>query len=174
MCFHAVKWDSYKRTHRDKCLIIVLCNHGDRYWDKNKTFTPVILYSSLCQLTSTAIKQKRRLRQWSRKKTFCNATLINSETTNIKPPIGCSSIQPDELCLLKHNLYDMQCIPRHRFDKLTSTLNTMGLKDFNHNTCLFTGYLILGGPPIYIGQYVDNFVYFSESDTAEENFHTSL
>ena len=49
----------------------------------------------------------------------------------------------------------------------------MVLKDYTHNPCVYTWYLIPGGAKIYIGLYVDDFVYFSESDAVEETFRTS-
>ena len=40
--------------------------------------------------------------------------------------------------------------------------------------CIFYGYLLVSQPPIYVGIYVDNIIYFSESRQVEEIFEASL
>ncbi len=57
---------------------------------------------------------------------------------------------------------------------LSSHLKSMGLKASDHCPCLFTGVLIPGEPPIYIGIYVDDIIYFSASDHVECKFEESL
>ena len=42
------------------------------------------------------------------------------------------------------------------------------------NSCLFAGNIIEGGPPIYIGIYVDDIIYFSTSDSVEKKFEEFL
>jgi hypothetical protein len=43
-----------------------------------------------------------------------------------------------------------------------------------HDPCAFTGTLIPGGPPLYLGIYVDDFTYFSASDEVERVFEAAL
>jgi len=43
----------------------------------------------------------------------------------------------------------------------------MGLKNSESSPCLFTGVLIPGEPPIYVGIYVDDIIYFSSNDNVE-------
>jgi hypothetical protein len=50
----------------------------------------------------------------------------------------------------------------------------MGLRHSNTSPCLFFGHLIDGEPPIYIGIYVDDIIYFSASDKVERYFESSL
>ena len=45
----------------------------------------------------------------------------------------------------------------------------MCLKASPHDPCLYTGSPITGGGPIYIGLYVDDFVYFRKYDRVEKN-----
>jgi hypothetical protein len=40
--------------------------------------------------------------------------------------------------------------------------------------CLFVGYLIDSEPPIYVGIYVDDIIYFSTSDVVEQKFESLL
>jgi hypothetical protein len=44
----------------------------------------------------------------------------------------------------------------------------MGLQISETSAWLFTRILILGEPPIYIGIYVDDLIYFSASDSVEK------
>jgi hypothetical protein len=50
----------------------------------------------------------------------------------------------------------------------------MGLRSLETSPCLFTGIIIPGLPPIYIGIYVDNIIYFSASDSVERKFEELL
>jgi hypothetical protein len=50
----------------------------------------------------------------------------------------------------------------------------MGLCSSSNSPCLFIGSLIPGEPPIYVGIYVDDIIYFSPSDQVEKQFETSL
>jgi hypothetical protein len=40
--------------------------------------------------------------------------------------------------------------------------------------CLFVGHLLDGEPPIYVGVYVDDIIYFSASDHVERHFENFL
>jgi hypothetical protein len=50
----------------------------------------------------------------------------------------------------------------------------MGLRSSDTSPCLFVGTLIEGEPPIYVGIYVDDIIYFSSSDRVERFFEQSL
>jgi hypothetical protein len=50
----------------------------------------------------------------------------------------------------------------------------MGVECSPTSPCLFKGVLIEGQPPIYIGLYVDDIIYFSVSDEVEKFFETRL
>jgi hypothetical protein len=50
---------------------------------------------------------------------------------------------------------------------LSSHLKSMGLKTSSTSPCLFMGSLIDDEPPIYVGIYVDDIIYFSASDAVE-------
>jgi hypothetical protein len=40
--------------------------------------------------------------------------------------------------------------------------------------CLFYGTVIPGQPPVYVGIYVDDIIYFSPSDEVEQKFEEGL
>ena len=50
----------------------------------------------------------------------------------------------------------------------------MGLKQTATSPCIFIGNLIEGGPPIYVGIYIDDIIYFSSSDAVEHRFKSLL
>ena len=50
----------------------------------------------------------------------------------------------------------------------------MGLQQSTTSPCIFIGNLIEGGPPIYIGIYIDDIIYFSNSDDIEKRFESFL
>jgi hypothetical protein len=57
--------------------------------------------------------------------------------------------------------------PKLWFDMLCSHLKAMGLKNSDNSPFLFMVTIIEGEPPIYVGIYVDDIIYFSTSDAVE-------
>ena len=74
----------------------------------------------------------------------------------------CPFSQPYELWLLKKNIYGLQLSPNNWFKKLARTIRGMVLLVYPHDLCIYTGTFTTEGPHIYIGFYMDNFVYFSK------------
>ena len=50
----------------------------------------------------------------------------------------------------------------------------MGLKHCTYNKCLYYRELLEGWPPIYVGFYTDDFIYFSPSDKLERCFEEQI
>ncbi len=50
----------------------------------------------------------------------------------------------------------------------------MGLQTSSTSPCLFVGTLVEGEPPIYVGIYVDDIIYFSTNDNVEKQFESYL
>jgi hypothetical protein len=50
----------------------------------------------------------------------------------------------------------------------------MGLRNSESSPCLFVGHLVSGEPPIYVGIYVDDIIYFSPRDRVEREFESRL
>ena len=71
-------------------------------------------------------------------------------------------------------MYGLKRAPRIWFDTLCGHLQSLGLQNSSTSPCLFIGHIIEGGPPIYIGIYVDNIIYFSPSDDVERAFEEKL
>jgi hypothetical protein len=75
---------------------------------------------------------------------------------------------------LKKTLYGLKRSPHHFYQLATKLLTQLGLKQHETSPCLFYGTLIKGQPPIYLGLYVDDFIYFSESQKVEEHFKSEF
>ena len=60
--------------------------------------------------------------------------------------------------------------PRHCYDNFYGALKTMGFESMIQDPYVIKCTPITGKPPIYIGMYVDDFVYFLESNQVEEWF----
>jgi hypothetical protein len=55
-----------------------------------------------------------------------------------------------------------------------SHLKNMGLTASPTSPCLFMGTIIEGEPPMYVGIYVDDIIYFSPSNAVERKFESIL
>jgi len=82
--------------------------------------------------------------------------------------------QPGTYWRLLRSLYGLRRAPKLWFDKLSSHLRAMGLRQSTTSPCIFIGQLIEGCPPIYVGMYVDDIIYLSSSDEVEKQFESVL
>jgi hypothetical protein len=88
----------------------------------------------------------------------------------LKPPLGCPCSKPGEYWRLLRSLYGLKRASRLWFEKLKAFLLSIGFQSCENHPCLFVGNLLDGEPPIYVGLYVDDLLYFSPSDTVEKHF----
>ena len=70
----------------------------------------------------------------------------------------------------KKTLYGLRRSPRHWFHLIAKQLRDIGLRQTKHDDCLFVGSLIPGQPPLYLGIYVDDLIYFSADPEVEKQF----
>jgi hypothetical protein len=125
-------------------------------------------------LMSLAIFHRRALKNCDIKQAFVQSSLPSNETYFLKPPAGCHRSPPGSYWRLICSLYGLRHAPKLWFEKLSSHLKAMGLKTSNISPGLFVGHLFDGEPPIYIGIYVNDIIYFSASDKVERKFEESL
>jgi hypothetical protein len=105
---------------------------------------------------------------------FVQSSLPDDEVYCVKPRVGCPRSKPGTYWRLLHSLYGLRWAPRLWFEKLRDHLLSLGLKQSSKSPCLFVGTLIERQPPIYIGIYVEDIVYFSASDQVERLFEQKL
>ena len=159
---------------RAKYRIVVLGNLDNHHWAKSQTYTPVLNLVELRLITSLAIHHKRVLKSGDFKQAFCQAILPKDQQYVLSPPPGCPFTPPNTYWLLKRTLYVLKRSLKHWFDKATSILRSLGLEPMLNAPCVFKGEITPGRAPLYLGIYVDDFVYFSEDDEVEETFKTKL
>jgi len=174
MAIATIKYDEHNKPKRAKYRIVVLGNLDFHTWSKEDTAAPVLSQLELRLLTSLAIYHKRVLKNCDVKQAFVQSSLPPDETYFLKPPTGCPRSRPNEYWRLIRSLYGLKRAPKLWFETLCSHLHSLGLKNSPSSPCLFTGTLIEGGPPIYIGIYVDDIIYFSPDDAVERKFEKLL
>jgi hypothetical protein len=174
MAIATIKFDEHNKPKRAKYRIIVLGNLDYHHWSKAETAAPVLSQLELRLLTSLAVHHKCVLKNCDVKQAFVQSSLPEDEMYFLKPPVSCPRSRPNEYWRLIRSLYGLKCAPKLWFDTLCAHLRSMGLRNSKNSPCLFVGHLIEGGPPIYIGIYVDDIVYFSPSDEVERKFEQLL
>lgn len=121
-------------------------------------------------LVALAVKSKRVLKSGDVKQAFVQAKLPPEEQYIVKPPPGCPYTPKGTYWRLLRTLYGLRRSPRHWFDRANEILQDIGLSPCPHSPCLFHGTLIPGKPKLYLGIYVDDFVYFSKDPEVEKLF----
>jgi len=182
MCVLSIKKDEMLNPLRAKSQIVVLSNHEDRVWSKSDKCAPVLHPDSMRLMVSLAVEQHRTLKQGNCKNAFCQGILPDTKITIVKPPIGGPDAGKDEYWLLKKILYGLRRSPRHWYNKITTVLNSIGLKPNALDPCLFTGSISdpnnpaadIPTAPLTLGIYIDDFVYFSENPNVECQFEQLL
>ena len=174
MAIATIKYDANNRPKRAKYRIVVLGNLDYNTWSKEATAAPVMSQLELRLLTSLAVFNRRVLKNCDVKQAFIQASLPSNEEYFLRPPPGCTRSKPGEYWRLLRSLYGLKRAPKLWYEKLSSHLQAMGLKNSETSPCLFTGVLIPGEPPVFVGIYVDDIIYFSCSDAVERKFEQEL
>jgi len=174
MAISTIKHDEFGVPKRAKYRIVALGNLDQNEWSKSQCYAPVMSLVELRLLTALAVKNNCTLKSGDVKQAFCQAILPPNEKYVLRPPPGCPISKPDELWLLKRTLYGLRRSPRHWYDKAKSLLEKVGLIKCPNAPCMFHGEIVPGKPPLYLGLYVDDFIYFSTDPEVEREFETKL
>ena len=174
MCVLTIKTDEFHNPVRAKSRIVVLGNLESRMWTTAECYAPVLRQDSLRLLTSIAVENQCVLKQGDCKNAFCQPHLPIDEVVIVAPPAGCPISTPGTLWRLNKTLYGLRRSPRHWYEKFRDTLFTMGFTQCVHDPCIFYCTPFPGGSRLYLGMYVDDFVYFSTCPQSELWFETTL
>ena len=155
---------------RAKYRIVALGNLDPHNWTKQDCFAPVLSHQELRLLLSIAVKNKCIPKTGDVSQAFCQSFLPKDEIYICKPPAGCPLTGENKYWRLKKTLYGLKRSPRHWYAMAKRLLTEIGFKQSKHAPCIFVGNLIENHPPIYLGLYVDDFLYFSESKEVEKKF----
>ena len=148
----------------------MLGNLDSHNWSKSDCFAPVLSQPELRLLVDIAVGHKRIPKSADVSQAFCQSVLPENEKYVLRPPPGCPKTPANSYWRLLRTLYGLKRSPRHWYEKAKSVLESIGLKRVHNSNCIFSGIVIKGHPPIYIGIYVDDFIYFSASDEVEKVF----
>ena len=170
MAISTIKKDENGNPKRCKYRIVALGNLDPNNWDKTDCFAPVLSQPELRLLCSIAAKNKCIPKVGDVSQAFVQSTLPKTEQYILRPPPGCPRTPPESYWKLKRTLYGLKRSPRHWYEKARRTLISLGLKPVQNSSCIFSGTILPGHPPLYIGLYVDDFMYFSESLAVEQHF----
>ena len=170
MAISTIKYDDNGNPVRAKYRIVALGNLDPHNWSKTDCFAPVLSQMELRFLTALAARKKCIPKSGDITQAFCQSYLPQGENYVLRPPPGCKITPPKSYLLLKKTLYGLKRSPRHFYEIAKKKLSEIGLKQHPYSPCLFYGELIPDEPPIYLGLYVDDFIYFSESAQVEKKF----
>ena len=121
-------------------------------------------------IVALAVRAKRELKSGDVVQAFCQSYLPQGENYICTPPAGCTITPPGMYSKLRKTLYGLKRSPRHFYDLAVKNLQLIGMQQHPSSNCIFYGHLIPNQPPLYLGLYVDDFVYFSSSDEVEKKF----
>ena len=170
MAISKIKTDENGDPLRAKYRIVVLGNLDPHDWSNNDCFAPVLSARELRLLIAIATQMKVIPKTGDVSQAFVQSVLPDSEKYVIRPPKGCPLTPPNTYLLLKKTLYGLKRSPRHWYETCKNTLIQLGLKPCPNAPCIFTGTIIEDEPPLYLGLFVDDFIFFSESPSVESKF----
>ena len=174
MAITTIKKDGKGNPTRAKYHIVVLDNLNPNNWSKQDCFAPVLSQLELRLLISIAVKKKSIPKIRDITQAFCQSYLPNNKHYICIPPPGCLLTPPNTFWKLKKALYGLKRSPRHFYNFASKLLQQLGLKQHPASPCLFTGTILPGKPPLYLGLYVNDFLYFSKSPEVKETFKTEF
>jgi hypothetical protein len=170
MAISTIKTNGQGEPVRAKYRIVALGNLDPTKWSSEDCFAPVLSQLELRFLISLAVQNKCIPKTGDIQQAFCQSTLPSNETYICSPPAGCPLTPKGFYLKLRKTLYGLKRSPRHFYELARKLLLELGFVQHPSSPCLFIGTLIPNEPPIYLGLYVDDFIYFSKSEAVEQKF----
>ena len=146
------------------------CARGDRQLegvDYFETWAPVVQWSTIRLVLIIALKFGYCSAQCDITAAFIHALLPDNEEVYVQQPRGFTST-PHHVLRLRRSLYGLKQAPRHFFKYLTSRILNQGLRQSEHDPCLFFS------PTLIVIVYVDDLLIFAKTDMLIDNFIASL
>ena len=175
MNLFTIKPDEEGNPVRAKSRIVALGNLEQRVWSREDRYAPVLSGPAARLLVSMAVDDGRRLKQGDCKNAFCNGILPEDEVIIVKPPKDCPRSKRGTYWKLNKTLYGLARSAHHWYTKISNHLTEdLGFTAMDQDKCVFKCQPFPDKPPIYLGLYVDDFVYYSKSDEVEQWFEREL
>ena len=164
-----IKPDMDGNPNRAKSQFVALGSLEQRIWSWEDKYIPVLRSTASQLLVSMVVDNGRCLKQADCRNAFCNGILPDDETCIVKPPIGCPISSPGTFWKLNKTLNELTRSTHHWYTKISNHLkDDMGFNAMAQDKCVYKNTPIEGQPPIYIGLYVDDLVYYSKSDKVKQ------
>ena len=176
MNLFTIKSDMEGNPTRAKSRIVALGNVEKRIWSQEDRYEPVLSApAARLLLMSMAVGNGRRLKQGDCKNVFYNGTLSDDKICIVKTPSGYPGSSPGTYWILNKTLYCLARSAHYWYTKKSNHLTEdLGFDSMAQNNCVYKCTLTEGSPPIYIGLYVYDLVYYSNSDKVEQWFKNQL
>ena len=136
-------------------------------WSRNEVFAPVLSRLKLRQLITIAVRKRCKVNAGYFKQELCQSYFPDGETCVLRPPKYCPIIPPNMYLKPIRTLYVLNRSPRHWYEKAWVTFLYIGLKQNKNNPCIFSGSIMPDHPPIYVGLYIDDYIYISASEVVK-------
>ena len=170
MTVSVIKRDKHGNPTWAKYRIVVLGNLDTYAWGKHDCFAPVLAQHDLRLLINLAVELRCIPKTGDVSQAFCQSFLPHEELVMCKPPPGCTLTPPNSYWKLLKTLYGLKRSPRHWYEIAHKILTSIGLKRSPNAPCVYSGIVVLGQPPLYLGLYVDDFLFFSQNPQVEAEF----
>ena len=174
MTVSIIKKDKDGNPTRAKYRIVALGNLDPYAWDKQDCFAPVLAQHDLRLLINLAVHLNCIPKSGDVSQAFCQSFLPENELYVCRPPPGCLYNGNNKYWKLLKTLYGLKRSPRHWYNRVHTILTEIGLTRSPNSPCVYSGTLIPGQPPLYLGLYVDDFIFFSQSPEVEQHFETQF
>ena len=174
MVISIIKQDKHGNPKRCNYCIVALGNLDPHSWIKADCFAPVLSQLELRLLLSIATHKRVTPKQGYVSQAFVQLTLPITKQYIVKYPPGCPLTKPNSYFQLIWTLYGLKQSPRHWHKKATKVLESLGLKNVHNSQCTYCGIILLGYPSLYVGLYVENLIYFSESSKIKHAFEAQF
>ena len=159
MNLFSIKSDIDGNPNRARSRIAALDILERRIWSREDKYTPVLSSTAVRLLVSMAVNDGQRLKQADCNNAFCNGIL----------PDNCPCLCIGIFLKLNKTLYELCRSAHHWYTKISNHLtDDMGFTAMGQNKCVYKCTPIEGQPPIYVGLYVDDLIYYSPSDAVKE------
>ena len=153
---------------------MVLGNLDPHTWIKRDCFAPIMSQLEFRCLIASAVQLQRPPKSGDFQNAFCQSSLPPNEQYVIRPPHGCPLTPPRTYLRLLKTLYGLKRSPRHWYELASSIFKNIGLKPCPNAPCLFSGFVDSSKSRIYVGLYVDDFIYFGDTPEVEESFRNLM
>ncbi len=146
------------------------CAQGDRQLegvDYFETWAPVVQWSTIRLALIIALKLGYCSVQCNITAVFIHALLPDDEQIYVQQPRGFAQ-KPNHVLCLQRSLYGLKQALRHFIQHLTDRILKQGLKQSQHDPCLFLS------SSMSVTVYVDDLLIFAKTDTLIDAFIASM